>query len=90
MKKGAEFIAQKLDIPKDSILDLPKITVVSNSEITIENHKGITVFEKEEIKVKTSVGILEILGDNFEISYVGGNTIVLNGRFNAIGYKKDE
>lgn len=90
MKKKAELIVEKLDIPRDTVLDLPKITVISNSEITIENHKGITTFESNEIKVKTSIGVLEILGENFEISFVGGTTIVLNGSFNAIGYKKNE
>lgn len=85
-----EKLGEKLDIPREAILDVPKITIISNTEVTIENHKGIMLFEREEIKIRTSIGTLSILGQDFEIIFIGGTTMVLNGKFKAVGYLGDE
>ncbi|WP_291560472.1 MULTISPECIES: sporulation protein YqfC [unclassified Clostridium] len=90
LQNATERLANKLDIPREVIMDIPKITVVSNNEITIENHKGIILFEKEMVKVKSSIAVITILGGNFEIIFVGGSTIVLTGKFKSIEYGENE
>lgn len=90
LQNATERLADKLDIPREVIMDIPKITVVSNNEITIENHKGIILFEKEMVKVKSSIAIITILGGDFEIIFVGGSTIVLTGKFKSIEYGENE
>lgn len=90
LQKGAENIANKLDIPKDALLNIPKIMITGNNEVTIENHKGIVLFESYEVKVKSSIGVIQVLGENFEIIFVGGSTIVLSGKIKAVGYVEYE
>ena len=53
ISRGKEFIAEKLELPKDVVLDLPKIIIVGRNEITIENHKGIISFKDDLIKINT-------------------------------------
>lgn len=87
IEKTREFIAEKLDLPKDVVLNIPKITVVGNEEITIENHNGIILFERNEIKINTKIKVVNIKGENFEILYIGDTTITISGKFKSISYE---
>lgn len=80
-------ISEKLDISKDIILEVPKIIIIGKEEITIENHKGIIVFEKNIIRVKTKIKTIKILGENFEIIYIGESTLSIKGEFISIEYE---
>lgn len=83
-------IAEKLDLPKAIVLDLPKISIVGNNEITIENHKGIILFEKKQVKINSGVGLISIQGNNFEILFMGGNTITISGKFQIVEYQGND
>lgn len=85
--KAREEIAEKLDLPRDIILDIPKITIIGDDEITIENHKGIIMFNNNEVKVNSNVGCISVKGENFEIKYIGGNTITISGKFKSTIYE---
>lgn len=82
-----EKLVDTLDFPIDIALGLPKITIIGQQEITVENHKGIIKFEKDELIVNTDLGNLKILGNDLEITLVGGTTITLRGRFKAVVYE---
>lgn len=81
-------IADKLDLPRDIILNMPRIQVTGNNEIIIENHKGIILFEKNEVKVNSGIGIISICGSEFEVLFMGGSTITIGGKFTSITYEK--
>jgi sporulation protein YqfC len=85
--KNKEAIIDKLRIPKELILDTPKIIVTGDREIIIENYKGIISFQKNEMKINSRVGVIKIEGSNFEILYIGGDTITISGEFKAIVYE---
>lgn len=87
INKAKESIANQLDLPRDVMLNIPKISVTGNNEITIENHKGIVFFGDKEVKINSNVGLISILGEEFEILFLGGSTITLSGKFKAINYE---
>jgi len=80
-------LSEKLDISKDIILEVPKITIIGKEEIIIENHKGIIVFEKNIIRVNTKIKVIKIVGENFEIIYIGESTLSIKGEFISIEYE---
>ena len=80
-------LSEKLDISKDVILEVPKITIIGKEEITIEHHKGIIVFEKNIIRVNTKIKVIKIVGENFEIIYIGESTLSIKGEFISIEYE---
>ena len=86
LKKRKKVLVDKLEMPKEIVLDVPRITVIGRNEITIENHKGILIFEKNEIKIKTSLEPLTIKGNSFEILYIAASTITIKGYFDSIEY----
>jgi sporulation protein YqfC len=90
LQRIKESMITKLDLPREMILDLPKVTIISNSEFSIENHKGVIYFGESEIRIRTSIGIVNILGSNFEIIFVGGSTIALSGKFKSVVFKENE
>jgi sporulation protein YqfC len=90
LQRIKESMITKLDLPREMILDLPKVTIISNSEFSIENHKGVIYFGESEIRIRTSIGIVNILGSNFEIVFVGGSTIALSGKFKSVVFKENE
>lgn len=80
-------IADKLDLPRDIILNMPQIKVTGNNEIVIENHRGIILFDENQIKINSGVGLISIYGSKFEVLFMGGSTITIGGRFNSIVYE---
>lgn len=88
--KTKETIADKLDLPRDIVLNIPKITITGNSEITIENHKGVLLFQDNQIKINSSVGLVTIYGHNFEILFMGGSTLTIIGKFTSVEYNENE
>lgn len=81
-----EVLARSLNFPEEIILDLPKITITGDNEIDIENHKGIILFEEDEVKINSKVGLIVIKGSRFEILFIGGTTISISGSFKSITY----
>lgn len=88
--KTKEVLAGKLDLPRDILLNMPKIIVTGDNEITIENHKGVILFEQNEVKINSNVGLISICGGDFEILFMGGSTLTLSGKFKSIEYEGHE
>ena len=87
INKGRELISEKIDLPKEVLLDVPKIIVTGNKEVTIENHKGIKSFDKDEMKINSRIGTIQIQGSGFEILYIGSDTIAISGTITSIIYE---
>lgn len=88
--KSKEILVQKFDLPRDIMFNLPKITIIFDNEIIIEGHKGIFMFTENEIQVNTKLGVIILMGENLEILYIGGSTIILKGNFESVLYDKYE
>ena len=84
--KIKNIVTKDFDLPMEVVDDIPKINIIGNSEITIENHKGILSFDKDNTRIKTNIGVLDIQGEEIEIVFIGGSTITIAGKFKALGY----
>ncbi|MEQ8197468.1 MAG: sporulation protein YqfC [Clostridiaceae bacterium] len=85
--KAKDKVLQELELPRDVMLDLPKVTIIGIDEICIENHKGIVCFESTCVKVNTKIGIVLIRGESFQISFIGGQSLVIQGKVKTITYE---
>lgn len=88
--KTKEIFADRMDLPKDIVMNLPKISVIGDSEITIENHKGIVVFDQNEIKVNSNIGLILIKGKDLEILFMESKTLTIKGKFCSVIYEENE
>lgn len=76
-----------LNATRNFISKMPRIEIMGKREIKIENHKGIIVFDNDKVKINTKIGILNILGNNFNILFMGGETLVIEGDFKSLEYE---
>lgn len=82
-------IADEFDVSEEVVTSLPKVSVVGKNKIIIENHKSIIEFDKKVIKIASLIGVILIKGNNFEVLFMGDNTIIITGIFNSLTYEED-
>lgn len=73
-----------LEIPKEIISNEPKVTIVGFKQMLIENYKGILEYEDILIRIKTSMGILNITGFGLNLNQMTGDDILVNGKIESI------
>lgn len=78
----------KLDIPREIIKNSYKVVIDGNEFLTIENHRGIVKFNNDEVVLKVDSGLLIVDGNNFNIVYISGNTLKLNGFLRGVKYEQ--
>ena len=67
--------------------DNPRVEVRGNKEILVENHKGIIILTDILVKIRTRIGILNIHGNKFNLLFMEGSTIVIEGEFISLNYE---
>lgn len=73
-----------LEIPKEITSNEPKVTIVGFKQMLIENYKGILEYEDILIRIKTSMGILNITGFGLNLNQMTGDDILVNGKIESI------
>lgn len=73
-----------LEIPKEITTSEPKVTIVGFKQMLIENYKGILEYEDILIRIKTSMGILNISGFGLNLNQMTGDDILVTGKIESI------
>ena len=83
-KRLSNKINNILEMPREISGDNPKITIIGFNEMLIENYKGILEYEEFYIKVKTSVGDININGFNLNLQQLTEDDISVKGTIESI------
>ena len=67
-----------LQLPEEVVYNVPKITII-DKVLLIENYKNIVVYTKTSLRINTSIGMLKIEGNNFNIQEITKDEILVNG-----------
>lgn len=78
----------KLDIPREIIKNSYKVILDGNEFLTVENHRGIVKFDNDEIVLRVDSGLIFMFGNNFNIVYISGNTLKVNGFLKGVKYEQ--
>ncbi len=81
-------IAEALELPKDVTLNVPRLTMIGTSNLIIENYKGIIEYERDKIRVNTSIGIISITGEGMIIREITSEDIMVEGEINSLIFMK--
>ncbi|MGB9839232.1 sporulation protein YqfC [Thermovenabulum sp.] len=79
-----EKLADKLDLPKDVLINLPVITLTGNIVLNVENFKGIVRYEDNSVVLNSSIGEIEIFGENLFIKYLVSDEVRIEGKIKKI------
>lgn len=80
------LLVKYLALPSDVLLELPRVTMIGNIHLYIENHKGLEIYSSTELKLKTTNGYIQILGDSFVLKTMLPEEILLEGKIKEIKY----
>ena len=80
----AKKISDVLEFPAEAVMDISKIILVGNQRIVVENYLALLDDKSDTIRLKHSAGVIEILGENFEIKSIGEQNIEVLGEIRAI------
>lgn len=79
-------VARALDVPLDVISDVPRIEFMGHSSLNIENFRGILEYSETCIKVNTTVGIVEISGEDILIESITDEGVTAKGKFTGMRF----
>ena len=75
----SDKINKVLEVPREVYNQEPKITIIGFDEMLIENYKGILEYEEFYIKIKTSLGNININGFNLSLEQVTEEDVSVKG-----------
>lgn len=93
MKKKSRLsnkINSLLEMPREVSETTPKVTIISFDEMLIENYKGILEYEEFYIKIKTTIGTININGFNLGLEQVTEDDISVKGKIESIEIERME
>lgn len=79
-----------LEMPREVSETTPKVTIISFDEMLIENYKGILEYEEFYIKIKTTIGTININGFNLGLEQVTEYDISVKGKIESIEIERME
>ena len=59
-------------------------------EMLIENYKGILEYEELYIRINTHIGVINVIGSNFNLKNLNEDDILLTGFFEKIELEGEE
>lgn len=79
-------IAAALELPREAVSNIPKITLVGRERVRVENYLSLLEYKGENIRLKFSGGVIDILGKDFEIRTIGEANIVISGEIESVRF----
>ena len=84
----SEKINKALEVPREVSGVETKISIIGFDEMLIENYKGILEYEEFYIRIKTSIGIININGFNLSLEQVTEDDISVKGKIDSIDLER--
>lgn len=79
-RRNMSRIDRILEIPQEIYSDVPKITITGFNEMIIENFKGILEYQDYYIRINTSLGIINVNGDELQLENMTNDDIKVTGK----------
>lgn len=89
-KKVKNKIGRMLEVPDEVVLNVPKVTILKFEQMLIENYKGILEYQDFFIRIKTSIGIVNVNGFNLSLEEMTTDDIIVNGKIESIDFESVE
>jgi len=87
--KKIERLGEILEFPREVVSNIPKITITAFDEVMIENFKSILEYEDYFIRIKTSIGNININGLNLNLNQINKEDICVSGMIENIDFESN-
>ena len=79
-----------LEVPEEVALSVPKVTILKFEQMLIENYKGILEYQDFFIRLKTSIGIINVNGFNLTLEEMTSDDILVKGKIESVDFESIE
>ena len=79
-----------LEVPEEVALSVPKVTILKFEQMLIENYKGILEYQDFFIRLKTSIGIINVIGFNLTLEEMTSDDILVKGKIESVDFESIE
>ena len=76
-----------LELPRDIMLDWPSVRMMGDEELVMSNHKGIAEYNKGQVRIKTALGMVKIMGRGLVIKEIRREDIIIAGKIDAVIFR---
>ena len=93
MKKNKNIknkLGRMLEVPEEVALNVPKVTILKFEQMLIENYKGILEYQDFFIRLKTTIGIINVNGFNLSLEEMTSDDIIINGKIESVDFESIE
>lgn len=78
--------ATAIGLPADVVANLPRLSLVGQKQLVVENHRGIALFSPECISIKTTQGVIDVLGEGLLVYSINQEQVVLSGEIASLTF----
>ena len=77
-------LSQRLSLPGDILTAAPRIEIIGQQELSLEPHEGLLEYSETDIKIKSRIGPVCILGQNMRIRLMNQGRIEIIGLLTGV------
>ena len=89
-KKKKRMFNNFLEIPEEVITNEPKINIYGFNKMFIENYEAILEYQDFFIRIKTTIGIININGFNLKLNNMTQDDVMVLGTIDSVDFEKTE
>lgn len=76
------------DVPEEITSDIPKITFLGFDKMLIENYKCILEYQDFFIRIKMSIGMIDVNGFNLKMEEMTKDDLIITGNIESVEFEK--
>ena len=77
-------LSQRLALPGDLMTSAPRIEIIGQQELSMEPHEGLLEYSETEIRIKSRIGPICIVGQNMRIRLMNQGRIEIIGALSGV------
>ncbi len=78
------------DVPEEITSDIPKITFLGFDKMLIENYKCILEYQDFFIRIKMSIGMIDVNGFNLKMEEMTKDDLIITGNIESVEFEKSK
>lgn len=78
------------DVPEEITSDIPKITFLGFDKMLIENYKCILEYQDFFIRIKMSIGMIDVNGFNLKMEEMTKADLIITGNIESVEFEKSK
>lgn len=86
MRDSVRDMAERWELPPESVSGVMKVTMTGQRQVMVEHHKGLLSYSDSVVEIAGSRGRLRITGSALSLGGMDRESVVITGRIQAVEY----